>query len=168
VGESCVAVSPEDTYFLVFETETTPFARFGTFQPQRKTQRPKAPAQMWILDREGNHCGVFFNRLPEGVTPDAEGLSLIAFSYGNGQSGKLGHWYGSEGTWIDTRKYSAVYPKGNGKYGETNKVVNIMLIKWMPLGSMEGARSAERVGIGVIHKDAWLKASPMQAVISLA
>jgi hypothetical protein len=164
VGECCVDSSPFQTYFLVFETDTIQLKRFRVFERSLLTRTLANCGKTGILDENGKGCGVFFNKLPNDIYSDVSALSLIALS----------HWkYNLHSEWalteyfgINTYSYNDVDP--SLKYEWESRILVVMLVKWIPLETRVGVRMAERVAIGSIHVNAWVKSSPQSVVVSLA
>ena len=132
----------------------------------------KIPWRSWILDKAGNRCDVLFDDLPSAVTTNVQegaNFDLIALSscLFSERLNSLG-WgvlpaREKGATMIDDSVYP-LDPKVLAD-GLSPNGICILLIEWK---HGNGACWAERLALGVMHRQAWDSMGPYSQVVALA
>ncbi|KAN0105932.1 hypothetical protein V8E51_008808 [Hyaloscypha variabilis] len=132
--------------------------------------RNKTHWKLWLLDQEGNRCGILYEDIPtlsKAISPK------FSFDTKEQQQPKVGLVGLSKTKHSNLHQGFYVHAKTNSmidtKYAfptDTFVGINVLLVECKE--DANGCQWAERISLGVIHKDAWEASNPQEKVIRLA
>ncbi|CZR61558.1 uncharacterized protein PAC_11455 [Phialocephala subalpina] len=142
------------THVLVFSAPALDSKLFER-DPVPKKFESTSPWTFWLLDQSSCRCGILYDPVPI-VENQQQKFGYIAISNTN----KFPE--NRYGGFTDPEHTRQIDPK----FARPFKGVNVLLVEWKQ--DDNGFEWAERVSLGMIHKEAWVAGEPEERVMVLA